>query len=335
MSDTTAMIQATTTAMAPGETAAAAQAAQAQAIVLASYTMAERHPRNLMDVRVKLLADCDRPGFAERARYELPFGRERASGWSIRFAEACVRLLGNLAVHTPVTFDDSERQIVQVMVMDLEANNTYTKDVTVDKVVEKRSLRRGQKPIGARVNSYGDTVHLVRATEQETARKMGAEVSKAIRTCVLRMVPADILEECEEAVAATLSKRDRSDPDAATKRIVDGFAKLGIQPSQLETLLGHGLASIHTDELAKLRGYYGVLTDGMATWPEIMECENPQAAAAEGEEDPHAELRAKVQERLHKTKGGAKKRQGKPKARKSQPKAEAYDGPPEDVEGGQ
>ena len=56
---------------------------------------------------------------------------------------------------------------------------------------------------------------------------------------MLRMVPADILEECEEAVAATLSKRDRSDPDAATKRIVDGFAKLGIQPSQLETLLGH------------------------------------------------------------------------------------------------
>ena len=48
------------------------------------------------------------------------------------------------------------------------------------------------------MNSYGDTVYLVEATEDDLLTKQAAHVSKVIRTAALRLLPSDILEEAME-----------------------------------------------------------------------------------------------------------------------------------------
>ena len=48
-----------------GETAVSAVAALAEANVKARYAMALRRPRDLDEVREKILKECRRPGFAE------------------------------------------------------------------------------------------------------------------------------------------------------------------------------------------------------------------------------------------------------------------------------
>ena len=73
------------------ETSSTALAAQAEARIKARAAIAIGRPRDMDTVRVKLLKDCERPGFAAVARYSVPRGGKKIQGPSIRFAEAAAR----------------------------------------------------------------------------------------------------------------------------------------------------------------------------------------------------------------------------------------------------
>ena len=306
MNDTTALATIEPTAMAVGETATAAQASQAQALVLAQYTMAERHPRRMLDVANKLADECKRPRFAEKARYSIPYKSwdpttrksitTYVEGFSIRFAEAAIRLLGNVLIQTPIVHDDDDKRIGRVFVIDLERNTIYASDVTVEKVVERKQLKQGQQPIRVRKNSFGDTVYVVAASEQDFRAKWQSELSKAIRTNALRLVPADILEDCEEQLAQTISDADAKDPGAALKRLARAFADVGVPVVELEKLLGHSIETVSPAEIERLRGIYTAISDGVASWSEILDVET--TAPPKGEDDPNATLRKKLQSQL-------------------------------------
>lgn len=250
------------------ETASTAVAAQATAAVQARYLMALKKPRDLDDVRVKLLKECDRPRFAEVARYRKPVGGSAVEGPSIRFAEAALRCLGNVMPDASVVYDDKAKRIVRVMVTDLESNLTYSTDVTIAKTVE-RSSAKGQV-LGTRVNSYGKTTYILEATDDDLINKQAALTSKALRGLALRILPGDILDEAMERVLDTLDRADKADPEAARKKLVDSFVALGVKPSDLKQYLGHDLAQSSPAEMQELRAVYAALRDGEATWADSL-----------------------------------------------------------------
>lgn len=267
------------------ETAIAATTAHAKAAVEARFKVALGRPRDLDLVREKVLKDCRRPRFAEAARYRRPVGGGKtAEGPSIRFAESALRNMGNLDVTTPTIYDDERKRIIQVVVTDLESNATLAKDVTVEKVVERKQLKQGQKPLGSRLNSYGDLVYLVTANESDLTTKEAALISKAMRTLVLRLVPADIVEEAMDRCIATQADADKKDPDAARKRLADAFAELGVSVAELKRYLGHELSQCSPAELADLRAVYAAVRDGETTWADVMR--ERTAIDAEGESKP-------------------------------------------------
>lgn len=253
------------------ETAAIAVAAQAKAQVEARYLMALQRPRDLDVSRQKLLADCKRPGFARTAIYSVPRGGERIEGPSIRMAEAAARAMTNLLTESAVVFEDDRRQIVRVMVTDLEANLTYDQDVTLEKVVERRSPKKGEEVISERINSTGAKVFLCTAREDDLTMKRAALVSKAARTLILRMVPGDILEDALLAAKRTMHDADAKDPEGARKALFDAFNEIGIDAPALKEFLGHDRAKLTTAELDELRGVYAAIRDGHSTWDGIME----------------------------------------------------------------
>lgn len=253
----------------PAETAATAAAAQAQAIVQARYVVAFQRPRDWDEVRVRLLSECRRPGFADVAWYRKPVG-EGVEGFSIRFAEAAVRCMGNLLPEAPVIFDDPERRILRVLLTDLESNVTYTKDLVIEKTVERRSLRKGQEALSVRMNSAGQPTYLVRATEDDLLAKEGAAVSKATRTLALRILPGDIADECKRIILDARRGEAVRDPAAARKKVADAFAELGILPASLKQYLGHDLASCSPAELEDLRALWSAVKNGETTWVEIL-----------------------------------------------------------------
>lgn len=275
------------------ETASTAVAAQARAAIEARYVMALQCPRDIDDVRETLLRECDRPGFAASAKFAKPVGKTAVTGPSIRFAEAALAAYRNAYVETTAIYDDDAQRIVRVTISDLESNLSYHRDVTVRKTVERRQLRRGQTALEERTNSYGDTVYVVEATDDDLLVKEGALVSKALRTLALRLLPGWLVEEAMDRCEATMSREDAKDPDAARRRMADAFAALGVTAKDLGDYLGHPLAKTRPDELIELRALYHALKAGETTWSEIVE---RSAAGADDLAESLSEMRQQTGE---------------------------------------
>lgn len=269
--------------------ASAAMAAQAKAIVEAAYVMAMRNPRDPDDVRVRLLKDCSRASFARSARYNKPVGNGGVQGWSIRFAEAAIRAMTNIAPRISLLYEDRDRRVLSVSVTDLEANVPYSQDVIIEKTVERRNPRQGAVVLSSRTNSAGEKVYLVEATEDEMLQKANALISKALRTLGLRLVPADLLDEALTKVKDTLAKDVDDDPDAERKRLADAFAEMGVNPSKLKEYLGQELSGLTPAQLRDLRGVYQGLRDGDVSWSDIMDKKRAESQPPAGAEEPGAE----------------------------------------------
>lgn len=253
-----------------GETAATAVAAQARAAIESRYVMALQRPRDIDLARVTLLKSCERPRFAEVARYLKPIGKG-VEGPSIRLAEEAARCMTNIAVEITTIYDDERRRIIRVSATDLEANLSQSTDVSIPKTVERNKIQDGDVVISQRKGSNGQTVYTRVATDDEILNTVNGLASKALRTNILRLVPADILEEAMEQVYATLANRSAADPDADRKRMVDSFAGLNIMPNRLKEYLGHDLDVTTPAEILILRGIYTAIKDGEATWAEVMD----------------------------------------------------------------
>jgi hypothetical protein len=280
------------------ETAQSAMVAQARASIEAMYVMALQRPRSWLDVRSKLLIECERPGFAQAAIFVVPRGRKTIEGLSIRFAEGAARLAGNLRRGSRVTYEDDEKRILNVYVIDLETNSVGERDIVVTKVIERRDPS-DRLVFTQRKNTAGETVYLVACTDDELFMKEGALVSKVSRTLTLAAIPADIREECERKCRATRAAEVKRDPDAERKRLADSFAELRVMPADLAAYLGHDLAQTTPAELETLRGVYVALRDGDASWTEIAgEKAKPAEAQAEAKVTRQQKLAEKVRAKI-------------------------------------
>lgn len=271
------------------ETGTSQLEAQARAMVQARFFIAKQpHMQRSWDqVEQRLRKECARPGFANSAWWVLPLGGDPAKypkGLSIRFAEAALRMAGNIDVQQQTVFDDSWKRIVRITVMDLETNFAYTSEVTIDKTVE-RSNAAGREVLAVRQNSTGKMTYVVPATEQELALKQGSAVSKQIRTQGLRLIPGDILDECKAIVQATRAKGAQAeDPEAARKTILDSFSDVGVMPADLAKYLEHDTATFTPAERDLLRGIFSAIKGGMASWRDVMEAKFGPAEGAEESE---------------------------------------------------
>ncbi len=254
------------------ETASTAVAAQAKAMVEARYIMALQRPRDWDEVRQKLLRECRRPSFANNksAYYRKPIGAG-VEGLGIRFVEVALRCMTNVFVETTMIFEDDTKEVLRVAVTDLESNLTYPLDVRVSKTVERSKPMDDGSFISARKNSYGKMTYTVPANDDDLLNKRAALISKAIRTLGLRVVPGDLQDEAEAIIKQIRTDEAARDPDAERKRIADAFAEIGVKAADLTAYLGHGLDTCNPQELVDLRGIYGAIKDGEATWRTVMD----------------------------------------------------------------
>lgn len=273
--------QETTTALV--ETASTAIAAQSKAMVEARYIMAMRNPRNWDQVRQDLIAECKRPSFAHNksAYYRKPIG-QGVEGLGIRFVEVALRCMKNVLIETTMIFEDDSKEIHRVSVTDLESNLTYPLDVRVAKTVERSKPMDDGSYISVRTNSYGKKSYTVPANEDDLLNKRGAQISKAMRTLGLRIIPGDLQDEAEEIIKAVRMDEAARDPGAERKKLADAFAGIGVKADDLTKYLGHSLDTCSPTELVDLRGIYGAIKDGEATWKSVMENKAEQSGESVG-----------------------------------------------------
>jgi hypothetical protein len=281
------------------ELAAIAVAAAAKAEVESAYVMALKRPREEEDARINIKKICQDPSFAEKAKYQKPVGGSTIVGPSIRFAEEMLRHWGNVKTMQTAVYEDEMKRIVKVTVIDLESNISYSKEVTIEKKVERKQSK-DREVIGQRTNSYGQVVYVVKATEDEMMNKEAAAVSKIIRNNGLRLIPQHIIEEAMDVVDETLEKKVNSNPDAEKQKVLDAFSKLGVMPSEIVKYLKHPLNQTTPAEIVNLRSVYTTLREGAAKWsdyvqpedaaPEMPKAKTAGKPTAKKEESPSGEL---------------------------------------------
>lgn len=254
------------------ESAASAAASKAKALVEARYIMAMRSPRNMDQVRQDLLKECRRPSFADNksAYYVKPIG-DGVEGLGIRFVEVAIRCMKNISVDTEMTFEDEAKEVHRVEVTDLEANVTHGGTMIVNKSVERSRPADDGSYISVRKNSWGKNVYLVPAKGDELLNIRGALNSKVMRTLGLRHIPGYLQDEAIDIIKAVRLDRAAQDPDAERRKVLDAFAEISVRAVDLTEYLGHDVAACSPAEMVKLRGLYGAIRDGEATWASVME----------------------------------------------------------------
>jgi len=264
------------------ELAAIAVAAEARAQVEAGFIMAIKYPRKDLQARSRILETCKNLEFAKKAIYRKPMGGTTVEGASIRLAEEAARQWKNLKIQMATIYDDDQKKIIRVMVLDLEANLSYDKAITIEKTVERKN-GTGRIILGERLNSHSQRIFIVKATEDEMFTKESSAASKAIRNGILRCIPEHILSEAKSTCYATMKAQADSDPQGVIRQICDSFTKYRIYPANLEEYLGHSLDVVTGGEVTDLQAAYNTIKDGESTWAEIMEMKKAEDAEVKKE----------------------------------------------------
>lgn len=259
---------------------AMALVAAAEAEVKAQCAMAIKFPRDLDVVREKLLKECKRPSFAESSRYAKPIGNKKVTGFSVRFAEAAIAAMGHIHTTIKTLAETPEYRKIEIRVWDAQNMISYADEATVEKTIERHSIPKGQEYVRTRLNTSGDLLYIIRATEDDLLNKVNSAKSKSIRNSGLRMVPGWLLDECENAIAETSRKSDAADPDAAKKQIFDAFAQLGVSVDDIKKYLGHEAATLQPAELQGLRELFVAVRDGETTLAAIFRQREEESASA-------------------------------------------------------
>ncbi len=270
------------------ELAATAQAAAAKARIEAAYIVAIKYPRHTAEMvehaRAGVLAACRDSVFAGQARYEIPFGDSKASGWTIRAAEEFARCWGNMHIQKETIYEDELVRRISITVTDLESNLSYTSDTSISKAIERKHPK-DREILSERENTQGKKVFTVKATEGEVLQKDGAFASRHIRNNIIRLIPSHILKAAEMEVRKTLKSEIDRNPLAAKRKVIDGFLGLGLTPFDIEQL-GFAIDHMTDAEIERLRGMYQALKDGAVTYQELLDLHRQEA---EGEDDPPPE----------------------------------------------
>jgi hypothetical protein len=273
----------------------------AQAQIQSAYVWAERHPRDWDVIEQQILKECRRPQFvaidpdpkkfgSSTAMYGVPRGGEFVNGkWvpdiktglTIRFAEMALPFMKNIQVDLWPLGEDDNQRIFRAVRIDYESNNVESEIIIVQKAVERKRTKETDFVISTRTNSTGNSVFLVRATDEETDQTKRALYSKVKRNLVLSVIPGWLREAAKAEIRATQRQVDAEDPDAARKRLYAGFAKVGVSVEDIKKYIGHQ-NDLNPAELEDLRVLYAGIAEGNTTWKEILAAKEE---AGEGGED--------------------------------------------------
>lgn len=322
-----------------GETASTAIAAREQAWVQSRIVQAMKAPRVFEKVRESFKADCDRPRFAMVARFHKPQGwvtdpdtnrpildadgnkiRNFIKGWSIRAIEAAVRAMGNIDMTATTIFEDETKEIVECRVWDLEKNIALDAAITVEKTVERRYPPKSGRPLSSRTNSYGDTVYLMPATDDDVRMKRARLVSMTLRTLAQRLVPGDLFDEFLDHVETLRAKAIEDekagvlrDPKAALRALLDRLAGIGIRAGDVVDYLGgRSIEAATPDMILELRIIGADIAAGNFSWRDALEG-SPYRQRDAAEETPETDAVKAAREKIAKTMAETKEAKAKKK----------------------
>lgn len=231
----------------------AAGIAREESEIKAAIVLARSAPRDENAAYTKIIKSCDRPSFAERARYSFPRGRQQIEGPSVALARAIALCWGNIRSGIRIVTMDDQMVHVKGYAYDLETNAYVDNEAKFSRLIQRKDRESG-------------ITRWVPADERDLRELVNKHGAICVRNSILQTVPPDVVEDAMGRVRETIRKAAagelKQDRQGAIRRLVLAFADLQVTTEMLTDHLGHDLDLITDEEMADLRGVFASIRDG-------------------------------------------------------------------------
>jgi hypothetical protein len=232
---------------------------QADAVAVAKYEMvamfeaAMRKPRDENVCIERLMTACKRPGFADAATWSFPRGGQQLSGPSVQLARGIAQAWGNIRKGQRILGMDDHEIHLGAFAHDVERGLLETAEAKVKKLVQRKNKKTG-------------VTEWVAPDERDLRELVNRHSAILERNCLLKIVPADVVDLALERCAKTLLEEQNGklskNREDTIRDIVLAFAEFGVKREHLEGHIGHTLDTIAPEELVSLRNIYRSIKDG-------------------------------------------------------------------------
>jgi hypothetical protein len=232
---------------------------EAQAAVM----LAKQFPRDELAAYQSIMGACSRPSFAAKAVYRYPRGKTTVQGASVVLAREIARCYGNCVSGYRVLSNDDDQIHLQGYAWDQQTNRRV--------VLEDKFNAKIQRKMR---NSDGvEETHWVTPDERDMRELVSRRASFLERNALLRLLPADLIEDamsaCTAAEAKTAGGEVKTDRAGTLKKLVTAYQQFGVSKDMIEDRLEHRLDDASAEEIAELRQIYNSIKDGSATRDEF------------------------------------------------------------------
>ena len=254
--------------------------------VQAMVILAKKFPRDAIQAMDNILVACQRPTLAGQALYTYARGGTDITGPSIRLAEAIAQAWGNIQFGVRELDQRNGESTVESYAWDMQSNVRQSK---VFQVKHVRDTKRGSYAVSGTRDVYEVTAN---------------QASRRMRSCILSLVPGDVIDAAVKRCELTLAKNVDASPEAIQK-MLETFANYGITKEQIENRIQRRVESITAPQIISLRKIYNSLKDSMSSPADWFDTEEPVApkqgtealkAAMKGKKKPEATAKQQVQE---------------------------------------
>lgn len=226
----------------------AIEASRAVAEAQGKLYIAKAFPRDETKAYSSVMEVCSRYGFASKAFYAFPRGKETITGPNIRFAEELARCWGNVDYGIKELSRDSGKSELQAYAWDLETNTQSVQNFT----------NPHQREVGKKMVSLTSDRDIYENNANMAARRLRARI--------LAILPAWLvdaaIERCKKTVAAGEKGMILID---RIRVLVQMFGKFGVTQDQIEKRLKKKVDAMSEDELAEYVGIYNSIKDKDST----------------------------------------------------------------------
>ena len=248
--------------------ATAVEQTRAAAEVAAAVSVAKQFPRDMAKAVEQMRQACSQKSLADRAFYSLPRAGGRVEGSTVHLARELARCFGNLDFGIRELRRDDELHESEILAWawDQENNARQSRSFVVPHARMKDKKRQPLTDLS------------------DIANNNNSVAARALRECILTLLPVWFREEAEAQAAKTLAGKSAEKPIAeqaaeATKHFTETY---GVTVEQIEKRLARPRAKWTTHDMATLR----VLNSELQRGEKDVETEFPEEAVKVITRDP-------------------------------------------------
>lgn len=213
--------------------------------IQAKVFMAKTYPRDMEEVKQKILSNCSRLEMAKSAIYQYPRGGQKVEGPSIRLAEMLALAFGNIESKTEVLDQNAAQSLVKVSAWDYESNRQSSRTFIVR---HERDTRSGR---------------IMLVDNRDITEMINNIAARNRRACLLELIPGDYVELAVRECAQTIESKLELTQEIITNMVEAFKINFGISKEQLEDRIGMKVESITAKKFYDLDSIYSSLQDGI------------------------------------------------------------------------